>query len=112
MKHPLRHTLLAASGAALLALAPVAFAAGAYHPESNEAGAAFFPDHAAVKSRSEVNAELATAMKHPAWQPVISRGAPWPVPAGGAGLTRAQVNAELQAAMRHPAWNSVSRGAL
>lgn len=111
MKHPIRRTLLAASGAAWLALTPAAFAAGAYHPENSEAGATFFPEHAAAKSRSEVSAELARAMQHPAWLPAISRGAPWPVPASGVGLTRAQVNAELQAAMRHPAWNSVSRGA-
>lgn len=64
-----------------------------------------------MKSRSEVKVELASAMTHPAWQPTISRGAPWPVPAGDPGLTRAQVNAELQAAMQHPAWNHVSRGA-
>lgn len=111
MHMPAHRSFVAAAGAALMFLAPAAMAAGAFHPDTSEAGAVFFPDHVSVKSREQVNAELASAMQHPAWQTAISRGAPWPVTKTGAGLTREQVNADLDAAMKHPAWNSVSRGA-
>ena len=105
-----RHSLVVAAGAATLLLAPAAMAAGAYHPANTEAGATFHPEHASTKTRDQVNAEFAVAAKHPAWQPAISRGAPWPVVKTGPGLTREQVNADLQAAMKHPAWDRVSRG--
>lgn len=103
-----RQSLAAAAGAAALLLAPAAMAAGAYHPSNDTAGAAFFPEHVTTKSRADVNADLAAAKRQPGWN-AVSRGAPWPAPATGAGLTRAQVNADLQAAMAQPAWDSVSR---
>ncbi|MBP6898238.1 MULTISPECIES: DUF4148 domain-containing protein [Pseudacidovorax] len=109
MQAHFRHSLVAAAGAATLLLAPAAMAAGAYHPATTEAGATFHPEHASTKTREQVNADLQTAMKHPAWDRV-SRGAPWPVAKTGPGLTREQVNADLQAAMKHPAWDRVSRG--
>ncbi len=87
-----------------------AWASGAYHPASNEAGATYHPEHAAKLSRDQVDKDLSTAMQQPAWNSA-SRGAPWPVAKAGEPKTRAQVVSELEAAMKIPAWNSVSRGA-
>lgn len=99
-------------GAAFAALSALpAMASGAYHPQSSEAGATFHPDHIGSRTRSQVNAELVAAMQSPAWSPLVSRGAPWPVAKGDPGKTRAQVNAELNSAMRDPNWVNVSRGA-
>lgn len=111
MHSSIHRSFVAAAGAALMSLSSIAMAAGAFHPENSEAGAVFFPEHASVKSREQVSTELAGAMRHPAWQTAISRGAPWPAAQSGTGLTREQVEADLRAAMKHPAWNGVSRGA-
>jgi len=110
MKAFFRHSLAATAGAATLFLTPTVMAAGAYHPSNSEAGATYHPEHAAAKTRDQVNAEFIVAAQHPSWQPAISRGAPWPVAKTGPGLTREQVNADLRAAMKHPAWDRVSRG--
>lgn len=106
----LRSAAIVSAVAAALAPATV-LAAGAYHPSSQEEGVAFQPDHVSKATREQVAGELSQAMKHPAWNTAISRGAPWPVASSGQPKTRAEVNAELQAAMKSPAWNSVSRGA-
>lgn len=107
-------TLRSAVTAAVLVAATLsaasASAAGAYHPSPNEAGATYHLEHASKRSRADIDSDLNSAMKHPAWN-AASRGAPWPVANTGEPKTRAQVVAELDGAMKHPAWNSVSRGA-
>ncbi|MBN8750608.1 Uncharacterised protein [Xylophilus ampelinus] len=109
MRNAYRHVAtLAAATAAAFFLSP-AMAAGAFHPQNGEVGATFHPDHVSSKSRDQVNTELVAATQLPAWQPLISRGAPWPIAKTGPGLTREQVNAELQAAMKTPAWDRVGR---
>lgn len=79
-------------------------------PTPNEAGATYHPEHASKRSRADIDSDLNSAMKQPAWN-AASRGAPWPVAKTGEPKSRAQVVAELDVAMKHPAWNSVSRGA-
>ena len=109
MLTPRTFAIVIAVGAA--ASAPLAaLAAGPYHPAPTEAGVTYHPEHASSdKSRSQVLAELDTAMGNPAWKNV-SRGAPWPAAPVSAGKTRAEVQQELREAMRHPAWPSASRG--
>lgn len=106
----LRSAATAAAVAAAAFSAVSASAAGAYHLTPNEAGATYHPEHASKRSRADIDSDLNSAMRQPAWN-AASRGAPWPVAKTGEPKSRAQVVAELDTAMKHPAWNSVSRGA-
>lgn len=107
----LQRTAVTAGFGVILLSGTSAFAAGPYHPASSEAGATYHPDHVVSRSRTAVEADLGTAMRHPSWGTAISRGAPWPVARTEQPKTREQVKAELAAAMKNPAWNMVSKGA-
>lgn len=110
MQSTIRSSLIIVATLAGLSAMP-AMASSAYHPQNGEAGASFHPNHVTSSSRNQVESELAAAMKNPAWQPLVSRGAPWPDAKSGTPKSRAEVRAELNAAMKSPAWSLVSRGA-
>jgi len=104
-----RRVVAVSAGLFALSMTPAAMAAAPYHMQDGEAGATFNPDHATQATRAQVNADLAVAMKNPAWDRIARSGAAWPAQRAAQGLTREQVSADLVVAMQNPAWDRVSR---